>query len=312
MTPILQWLAMLVYLIVVPPLVIGIIRKTKARLQNRVGPPLFQFLFDLIKLCQKSETVSDTICWIFRSTSAINFAIMLVLAVLLPWTGFKPQIHGADLFFVVYAFALAKFFTILAALDSGSSFGAFGSSREVFLSALVEPPVILSLAALGIGVQSSDLYQAFSFESLSMAHQSALWGLVGISIVMSSLVELSRMQIDDPTTHLELTMVHEAMTIENSGRNLALTEYAHVLRMTILFGLTFQCFLHAVPWAYTAGPLLIGVIGIIGVLLVAFGVGIFEGLAVKLQWRKNPDFIAYSLTMSLLACFIAVGGGIVK
>jgi hypothetical protein len=87
---------------------------------------------------------------------------------------------------------------------------------------------------------------------------------------------------------------------------------AHILRLTILFGLTAQCFLHAVPGAYSADPLLIDVVGIFGVLLVAFCVGIFEGLAVKLQWRKNADFIAYSLTMSLLACFVAVGRGIVK
>lgn len=316
MSQFLHWTAFLLYLLVLPALVLGLIRRTKARLQNRVGPPYFQALFDLIKLCQKGETVSDTICWLFRSTAAINLAIMLVLAAMLPWTSFKPQFPGADLFFVIYTFAIVKFFTVLAALDSGSSFGAFASSRELFLSVLVEPPIILALAALGISAHTSDLFLIFSLANQSMATQPALWTLVGTAILISSMVELSRMPIDDPTTHLELTMVHEAMIIEASGRNLALTEYAHALRMVILFGLACQCFLHAIPGIYGTQALsteiTIAAAGVIGILGLAIAVGIFEGLAVKLQWRKTPDFIAYSLTMSLLACLIAVGGGIVK
>ncbi len=120
------------------------------------------------------------------------------------------------------------------------------------------------------------------------------------------------MPVDDPTTHLELTMVHEAMILEASGRNLALIEFTHALHMTILFGLSAQCYLRAFPSIWTAGPIVQAVSGFAGIFLVAIAVGIFESIAVKLQWRKVPEFIAYSTTMSLLASFLAIAGGMLK
>lgn len=308
---VIQWLAFLLVLILMPSLTIGVIRQTKARLQNRIGPPLFQPLFDLLKLCRKGETLSQTMSWVFRSTAALNFAFIVLLAVLVPWTTFKPGFSGVDLFYVLYLLAAARFFTILSALDSGSAFGAFGASREATLSLLVDPASMLSLAALAVSAQSSDLSVIFSYTSSPIASTSAIWILSGIAILIASLVELSRMPIDDPTTHLELTMVHEAMILEASGRNLALIEYAHALRMTILFGIVTQCFMHIFPGAASLSQTVLALISLSGILVFSFSLGAFEVLAVKLRWRKNPDFIAYSLTMSLLACFIALGKGII-
>lgn len=308
-----QWLSFIFCAFVVPPLVLAVIRKTKARLQNRMGPSFLQPFFDLLKLLRKNETVSETVSWIFRSTAALNAALMLVIALFVPWITFKPVMAGCDFFLVLYLFAAARFFSILYAFDSGSAFSAFGASREATLSILIEPASMLNFAALGVLAGTSDLVRIFQYGGSDiLAANPGLWILVGTGILLASLVELSRMPIDDPTTHLELTMVHEAMILEASGKNLALIEYGHALRMSVLFGLTAQCYFHAVPFAYRLDEVGLGVLSVFGIFLIALLVALYEGLAVKLRWRKAPEFIAYSLTMSLLACFIAVGGGVLR
>jgi formate hydrogenlyase subunit 4 len=308
----LQWLAYVASLILLPIITIGTIRKVKARLQNRIGPPLLQPVFDLIKLGKKGETLSETLTWIFRSSAAINLSNMLIIAGLVPWLCYKPVVPGADIFLIVYLFALSRMFTILAALDSASAFGAFGASREATISMLVEPATILSLVSIGVLAKTSDLNVIFSMANTTLTNQPGIWLLVGTAILLSSLVELSRMPVDDPTTHLELTMVHEAMILESSGKNLSLIEFAHALRMSVLFGLSAQCYMRAVPFLWHMNPLWQATVNVVTLLLIASGVGVFESVAVKLQWRKVPEFIAYCLTMSLLAGLIAVGGGIVR
>lgn len=310
MTDPLKWLCLLSYLLLFPPLVLGIVKRTKARWQNRLGAPLFQPLYDLLKFLGKDETLSDTLTWVFRSTAVFNFGFMVLLGIILPWTVFKPQFVGVDLFYVVYVFAAARFFTVLASMDAGSAFGAFGGSREVTLSLLVEPASLLGLAALAVSAKTSDLSIIFSYGGFVSPSGFAIWIFSGLAILLCSLVELSRMPVDDPTTHLELTMVHEAMILENSGRNLALTEYAHFLRMTILFGLVVQCFMHAIPLVYVLTEAERSLVSLGGIGLLAVLLGTFEVAAVKLRWWKAPDFIAYALTMSLLACFIAIGRGL--
>lgn len=307
---IVEWILLFLYLLLMPPLVLGTIRRTKAKLQNRIGTPIYQVFFDLLKLCRKGETISTTLSWMFRSASAINFAFVLSLAVILPWTVCKPHFVGVDLFYVIYAFAAARFVTLLAALDSGSAFGAFGASREVTLALLVEPASMLSLAALAVMSQTSDLTAVFAYTAVPSPSSAGIWIFSGVAILLAGLVELSRMPIDDPTTHLELTMVHEAMILEASGRNLALIEYAHALKMTMIFGLVGQCILHAIPVVHTLSEPVKGVLSVASVFLIAILLGTAEVLVVKLRWRRNPDFIAYSLTMSLLSCFIAIGRGI--
>lgn len=308
----LSWLLFLSSLILLPVTTLGIIRKVKARLQNRIGAPILQPLFDFLKLCRKGETTSVSMTWLFRSSAAINLAVMLIIAAYLPWLSYKPLIAGADLFLIIYMFALVRMFTMLAAMDAGSAFGAFGASREATLSMLVEPASVLSLASIGILAHTSDLNVIFSFSNRMLINDSGIWLLVGTAIVLSSLVELSRMPVDDPTTHLELTMVHEAMILEASGRNLVLIEFSHALRMTLLFGLAAQCYMHAVPPIWSLSQTWLGVISVLFILTIACAVAVFESTAVKLQWRKVPEFIAYSLTMSLLAGLMAIGQGVIK
>lgn len=312
MTGLLHWLSFILCVIFLPVLTLGIIRKTKARLQNRIGPPILQPLFDLLKLTRKGETISSTMCGVFRLSCVMNMADVLVLAWMIPWLSFKPWAPQADIFMVVYLFAFARMFTLLGALDSGSAFGAFSASREATLSLLVEPAVLLALVALGVFAGSSDLRVIFSVSNTQTFVGSGIWVASGMAILFSSLVELSRMPVDDPTTHLELTMVHEAMILEASGRNLALIEFAHALKMSIFFGLAAQCFLRAMPQFSTLSVYFQAALSIGGLFVLAVFVGLLESLIVKLQWRKVPEFIAYILSMSLMASLIAVGARIIK
>jgi formate hydrogenlyase subunit 4 len=316
-----RWILFVSTVIVLPVLCLGLIRKTKARLQNRIGPPLYQPLFDVLKLLRKGETLSSTMSGVFRLSTVVVVTTTLILAWLTPWLSFKPWSPHADLFFIVYLFALARVFSLLGSLDSGSAFGAFGASREVTLGLLVEPALMLGLVALGLYCGSSDLKVIFSYPHQLGSHSNELafvagtagvWTLVGISIFLSSLIELSRMPVDDPTTHLELTMVHEAMILEASGRNLALIEFAHALRMSIYFGLAAQCFVHAAAAVWHISALSQSVLNVIGICAIAVFVGVLESLAVKLQWRKVPEFVAYVVSMSLLAAFLVAGSGAVK
>lgn len=304
MTIVVDTLFFFVLLVLLPPLMLGVIRKTKARLQNRIGAPLWQPILDLLKLFGKDETVSETASWVFRFSAAAGLSMALYLAFITPWI--KPQPHFAtcDLFFLLYMFAAMRFFTLLAAMDTASAFGAFAASREATLSCLVEPAAILSLASLGVVAQASDLNVVFS--QLAGKH-AALWIASGTAFFLASLVELSRMPIDDPTTHLELTMVHEAMILEASGKNLALIEYATAIKLCILLGLSAQCYLHTFPnIASLSAPVLVGA-SLAGLTSMAVIVGVFESLAVKLNWRKAPEFIAYALTLSFMASLIAIG-----
>lgn len=291
---------------IVPPLLIGTIRKTKARLQNRVGAPFWQPFIDITKLCRKQETVSKTASWAFRFSAATLLAISLYLALASPWTAPKLIIGPCDLFLFLYLLAAFRFFTLLLALDTSSPFGTFAASREATLSFLVEPAAVLSLAALAVNARTSDLNLIFG----QMApHNEMLWLISGSAFLLASLVDLSRMPIDDPTTHLELTMVHEALILEASGKNLALLEGATWLKFAVLLGISAQCFLHAVPRLYLSAPLLIAGASLTTLLLLSVGIGTFESLTVKLHWRKAPEFIAYALTLAFIASIVALGAG---
>lgn len=316
-----QWLLFIFCVVLIPPVCLGIIRKTKARLQNRIGAPILQPLFDLLKLLRKGETLSTTMSGVFRLSSVLILGTIVLLAWIAPWLNFKPWSPNADLFLIVYFFALAKVFSLLGSLDSGSAFGAFAASREATLGLLVEPAMLLALVALALFCGTTDLRMIFAYGaaggnaaagSFAASAVPVIWVLVGFSILLSSLVELSRMPVDDPTTHLELTMVHEAMILEASGRNLALIEFAHALKMSIFFGLTSQCFLHALSTVWKMDAVTRGVMNVGGICCIAIAVGVFEGLSVKLQWRKVPEFVAYVVSMSLLAAFVAAGIGAVK
>lgn len=294
----------LLNLLLIPLLLVGVIRKMKAVMQARCGAPVCQPFFDIAKLLAKGETISHTASWVFVWAPRIGLVIALVTAVCVPWAGalLPASWTGAsNLLLVLYLLALGKFVTMLAALDTGSAFGGLGASREATISLLVEPALVIGLGALALRsghLELSTIYAAPAHPLVAL--------LVGGALIIAALAELSRMPVDDPTTHLELTMVHEAMVLENSGRNLALIEYAGALRACVLFGLAAQTLLIACP-GFARSPhlphyaLSLGALFLLGVL-----VAVAEGVLVKLKWRAVPNFLAYATVCSLLAALAAV------
>ena len=295
--------AHLLMVLIVPLLLASIIRRTKARMQGRPGPPFLQTLYDLIKRFRKGETISATASWIFRANPVIGLSIALVIALVVPWTGAQPLAEAtgaADFILIAYLLAFARFFSILAALDTGSAFGGLGASRESALGILIEPSVLVSLAAVAVSTGTSDLSVA-----LTSPIPTSVALLSGSAFFLAALAELSRMPVDDPTTHLELTMIHEATILENSGRNLALIEYAVALRTAVFFGIGVRLLLGCAVPARETGPtqiiLTLGTILISGLVL-----GVVEGITVKLNWRRIPSFVAFSTALAAMSAFVAV------
>jgi len=300
--------------VLMPPLMIGVIRKTKARLQNRMGARFEQPFHDLLKLFKKHQTISKTTTWIFQLSSAMNISVMLIAACILPWLSFKPHFAGDDLFLLLYLFALLKYSTLLSAFDCGSPFGAMAASREAHVSLLLEPAIFVILVSLGFIAKSTSLGAIFDFSTSCTVYYLPVWLSAAVGLFLCSLAELSRMPVDDPNTHLELTMIHEAMILENSGKNLALIEYAHAIRLTVLYGLCVQCLLHALTFFTHAqhlvlDPTSLTVLSVAGPFAFAVLTALIESTLVKLQWRRVPEFIAYALTMSMFASASALIGG---
>lgn len=290
--------------LLLPLLLVGFIRTGKARIQNRQGPPVLQPLWDIAKLLRKSETISETTTWVFRWSPIINLATIGAVALMVPWLGIRSPIPG-DLFLVVYLMALGKFGSGLAALDAGSAFGALGASREAAVSVQSEPALIVALAALAASAHSS-AFGVFLAPGRTAPYLLIVIPLVVVALWLAITAELSRMPIDDPTTHLELTMIHEALILENSGRNLALVELAVGVKTVVLLGLVAQVLLLAWPplgsaWSYLAT---LGLIFAGGATLV-----VAESVLVKLRWRRIPNLLSFAVTAAALACIIVAMKG---
>lgn len=293
----------LLSLLIIPLLFVGVIRKVKALMQNRMGASLLQPFFDIAKLLRKSETISVSASWVFRLAPVLGLAVALIVAILVPWAGPLLPVSLApatNFLLVLYLLSLGKLIAMLAAMDTGSAFGGLGASREATISMLVEPTLVVGFAALGLGAHSTDLLTIYGAPASGIVA-----GLVAAAFVLSALAELSRMPVDDPTTHLELTMVHEAMILENSGRNLALTELAVALRTCVFLGLAAQTALQVWP-AHEALPLISRyALGLIALFIVGVAVAMAEGILVKLKWRKVPNLLAFATVLSLLAALMA-------
>jgi formate hydrogenlyase subunit 4 len=293
----------LILVVVLPWLLAGTIRKVKALMQGRKGPPFLQPAFDLLKLMRKGETISSTASWVFRLNPMAGLVIAVLIAAVVPWTGASPAFQGtgaADLILVVYLLAAARFLSVLAALDTGSPFGGLGASRETTLSVVIEPGLLVSLGAVAIASGTTDL---------SVALESPLRGpvalLSGCAFLLASLAELSRMPVDDTTTHLELTMIHEATILENGGRNLGLIEASVTLRTALFLGIGVRIllgFFHPV----LASPLLQMAVTVAAILASGVALGVLEGVTVKLRWRKVPSFVAFSTALAVMSALVAV------
>jgi formate hydrogenlyase subunit 4 len=286
------------------PLLVGALRTLKARLVGRRGPRVLQPYADLAKLFRKEAVVSTTTSWIFRITPYVLFSTMVVAALLVPLLLARPVLDFAGLVLLIYLFVLGTFFLALAGLDAGSAFGGMGSSREVAVAALAEPTVMVAILALALQAETTNLggiVERFARDPLLAANPGHLLAFSALFIVM--LAETGRLPVDNPATHLELTMIHEAMVLEYSGQYLALVEWASAMKLFLFMTLLANLFL---PWGMpvTATPaaVLLGLVLLavkLGVLTV--GVALVETTVAKLRLFRVPELLAGSFALALLS-----------
>jgi formate hydrogenlyase subunit 4 len=287
------------------PGLIGLIRWMKARLQNRRGAPFWQPYRELRKLFQKEVVVSRNASWLFRAAPFIVFGSVVAITALVPIVAAPLTFDTmGDLVVLVYLLLLGTFFLALAGLDPGSAFGGMGASREVTVAALAEPTVALAVFALALGAGSTNLGRivvATLADPASAVSPGHLLAFAALFIV--TLAETGRLPVDNPATHLELTMIHEAMILEYSGRYLALIEWAAAVKLLIFFALLGNLF---VPWgvahALTLEALLLGLgTFLLKLLVLAATVAVFETRVAKLRLFRVPELLSVSFVLALLA-----------
>ncbi len=291
-------------LLATAPLATGTVRSLKARMQGRTGPSVLQPYRDLVKLFHKSSVMSKDSSWISTITPYVCVAAVVTAALLLPVVYVGTFGLMGDLLLLIYLLAIMKFFTALAALDAGSTFGGMGSSREMFISSIVEPAMLLSIFAMALVAGTTAL------GGISLQVASTGLELVGPSLLLAAaaffiaiLAENARMPVDNPATHLELTMVHEAMMLEYSGKGLALMEYASMAKLLVFLTLMANMFF---PWgiATSADPaaLAVGLVAYlvkIGALLLA--IAVIESSMAKMRLFRLPNLFTMAFILSLLA-----------
>lgn len=298
-------IAQTIIAVALAPGLVGLIRLMKARLQGRRGAPLWQPYAELRKLFAKERVVSHTASWLFHAAPFVVFGTSVAVAALVPLI-FVPTAFDriGDLFAIVYLLLLGTFFLALAGLDTGSPFGGMGASREMTVVALTEPTVALSIFALALTAQSTNLGAIISqtvAEPVRALGPGHLLAFAALFIV--TLAETGRLPVDNPSTHLELTMIHEAMVLEYSGPYLALVEWGAALKLLVLFVIAANLFL---PWgiAFAASPasLAIGfLLMLVKVSALAVAVAVLETRVAKLRLFRVPELLSASFVMALLA-----------
>ena len=286
------------------PLVLGIIRKAKARMQNRIGASVLQPYRDLAKLFRKDEVISEDASWIFRAAPYMVFGTTLALSWGIPFVkasaAYAPM---GDLLLFVYMLASGTFFLALAGMDTGGGFGGFGASREMMIAALAEGGLVLSLVAVAFLSGTPEL--ALMPGILAHADSASLLplALAGVAFFIALLAENARYPVDNPATHLELTMVHEAMILEYSGPRLALMEWAAATKLLICILVFVSIFM---PWGVpdTLAMGLLVVLTKIG--LVALVIAFIESTMAKFRIFRVPDLLFTSFVLGAIAILLVV------
>jgi formate hydrogenlyase subunit 4 len=295
------------------PLLTGFVRKVKARLLRRRGPPLIQPYLDLLRLTRKEVVLAESASWLFRVIPYLVFAATWVAASLVPTfrTGLLFS-WSADLIAIIALLGSGRFFLALAGLDVGTSFGGIGSSREVMIASLAEPAMIMIVFTLALIAGSTQLSTVAEFMASPQVGLRVSLGLALIGLVMVAIAENGRVPVDNPATHLELTMVHEAMVLEYSGRHLALIELASSLKLILYVSLLACLF---APWGIeatgaAAATLALGIAAYIGKLAIGgFLLGLFETSVAKMRVFRVPEFLGVALMLGLLATLLRFVSG---
>jgi formate hydrogenlyase subunit 4 len=285
------------------PLLAGWIKRVKCHMQNRAAPALWQPYRDLAKLFRKDMVLAENASWLFRATPYIVFGAMSLAAAAVPLVAVDlPTGAIADVIVLVGFFALARFFTALAGMDIGTAFGGMGASREMTIAALAEPAMLMAVFTLSMTAGSTNLSSAIHYvlEAGLVLRPSFLFALLALAMV--AVAETGRVPVDNPATHLELTMIHEAMILEYSGRHLALIEWAAQIKLMIYAVLVANIFW---PWGiaqeFTSEALGIGAVAIATKLTaLAVVLVVWETVLAKMRIFRVPPFLGFAFLLSLL------------
>jgi len=301
MTDILIHLLLAIFM---PPLLLGVIGKTKATFAGRVGAPFLQPYYDIARLLRKGTVFSTTTTWVFRAGPIVALATTAVAALLVPFGAHpSPISFQGDMILYAYLFALGRFFTMTAALDTGSSFEGMGSAREATFSCLAEPTLffaLITLSRLSGSYSLSGMLINISF-GVWLNTSAALLLLVGGMFIVL-LAENCRIPFDDPTTHLELTMIHEVMVLDHSGPAFAIIQYGAALKLFVLGAF----FVHlALPYA-TGNPLLDWGLFIIPMLELAVVIGTVESVMARLRLIRIPQLLVAATILAAFSTLLVI------
>ncbi len=288
-------------IILFSPLVNGVIKKLKAYMQGRVGPGVLQPYYDLLRLLKKDMVVSTVTSWIFKATPYIVFAATVVAALIVPVVSTLSSFSiTGDVIALIYLFALARFFMALAGLDAGTGFGGEGSSREMTVAILVEPMMMLALFTAAISAGSTNLVRIATVQSVnfSPSHLLAL-----SAFLVAIIAETGRVPVDNPDTHLELTMIHEGMILEYSGRYLALMEWGHYIKQMVLFTLAVDIFFPAGMVRASGGVTVVAAAGIYALKMAGMAVlmALIESTRAKVRFFQLPSILGSAFVLAFLS-----------
>lgn len=295
----------LLILLLAAPLVNGIIKKIKARWQCRRGPGILQMYYDLWKFMRKDEVVSEHASWLYRCYPWVTFAAILAAGLLVPLvTTRTPLGFGGDFLLVIGLLALVRFFTALAGLEGASAFGGMGSSREMALSTVIEPAMMLGFFVIALEVQSTNLGRVVeTLAGSGLGAISPAYVLTFVALIVVVVAETGRIPVDNPDTHLELTMVHEGMLLEYSGRSLGLMFWGAAMKQLIVLSLLANIFF---PWGVPAtwSPLEVALaipVFLFKVILLGALLACIETAFTKMRLFKLPELLGASFMLSLMA-----------
>lgn len=290
------------------PLLTGWVRWLKARLLRRRGPSLLQPYRDLFKLLHKEVVLAESASWLFRAAPYLIFAALWVAASLVPtFAGGLPFSWAADLIAIVALLGTARFFLALAGLDVGTSFGGIGSSREMMIASLAEPAMLMMVFTLSLLAGATELSSVAHFMLTADVGLRVSLGLALLALIIVAIAENARIPVDNPATHLELTMVHEAMVLEYSGRHLALIEVGASLKLLLYVSLVACIF---TPWGMASvGAGWSAYLSAVGfyVAKLAFGgvlLALFETSIAKMRVFRVEQFLSVALTLGLLGALL--------
>jgi formate hydrogenlyase subunit 4 len=278
----------LLLLLAAPPLLLGVINKTKSFFSGRSGPPLFQLYWDIARLFRKGMTLSRTTTWVFRAGPVVALAAPLLAGLLLPFGAQSPVGFAGDAILFAYLFALSRFFTTASALDTGSAFEGMGAAREATFACFAEPILFFALLALARIAGSLQLGNMLGAPlTLAWSGNGPTLTLLAAGLFVLVLVENCRIPFDDPNTHLELTMIHEVMVLDHSGPLFALVLYGASLKLFVLGAV----FVRVVAPVNTGSAWADAALLLAGVLLLAVVVGVVESIMARLRMLKIPNLL---------------------